>query len=137
MATPPKNFTPIEDVMLCRAYVNATLNPITGTDQKMEVFWRGIKGKFDELYAEADEVQEGVARAPEALMNRYMRKIQPEMSLVQSTRMPMARVPPTPLGNQWAARFHDPSARRPQRERPRRRFQWLDPRKRERPQWFR
>ncbi|KAG7372189.1 No apical meristem-associated C-terminal domain containing protein [Nitzschia inconspicua] len=76
MATRPKNFTPIEDVMLCRAYVNATLNPITGTDQKMEVFWRGIKGKFDELYAEADEVQEGVARAPEALMNRYMRKIQ-------------------------------------------------------------
>ncbi|KAG7345300.1 hypothetical protein IV203_032831 [Nitzschia inconspicua] len=81
MATRPKNFTPIEDVMLCRAYVNATLNPITGTDQKMEVFWRGIKGKFDELYAEADEVQEGVARAPEALMNRYMRKIQPEMNL--------------------------------------------------------
>ncbi|KAG7353210.1 No apical meristem-associated C-terminal domain containing protein [Nitzschia inconspicua] len=60
MATRPKNFTPIEDVRLCRAYVNATLNPITGTDQKMEVFWRGIKGKFDELYAEADEVQEGV-----------------------------------------------------------------------------
>ncbi|KAG7352962.1 No apical meristem-associated C-terminal domain containing protein [Nitzschia inconspicua] len=81
MATRPKNFTPIEDVMLCRAYVNATLNPITGTDQKMEVFWRGIKGKFDELYAEADEVQEGVARAPEALMNRYMRKILPEMNL--------------------------------------------------------
>ncbi|KAG7367866.1 hypothetical protein IV203_030609 [Nitzschia inconspicua] len=92
MATPPKNFTPIEDVMLCRAYVNATLNPITGTDQKMEVFWRGIKGKFDELYAEADEVQEGVARAPEALMNRYMRKIQPEIKI------------PRPIGQKAAKR---------------------------------
>ncbi|KAG7366474.1 MULE transposase domain containing protein [Nitzschia inconspicua] len=129
MSTRPMNFTPIEDVMLCRAYVNATLNPITGTDQKMEVFWRGIKAKFDELYAEADEVQEGVARAPEALMNRYMRKIQPEMNLWIPFYKRVADCPPSGV--------HDPSARRPQRERPRRRFQWLNPRKRERPQWFR
>jgi hypothetical protein len=36
---PGSNYTAVEDLCLCKAYVNCTLNPTKGTDQKAEHFW--------------------------------------------------------------------------------------------------
>ena len=67
----PKNFIDIEDQVLCRAYVNQSTNPAVGTDQKLEVFYGGIKTKFEELLDLEDlqEQQGRVERSAEALMN--------------------------------------------------------------------
>jgi hypothetical protein len=42
----PRNFSQIE---LCRACVIASMNPLVGTHQKLELFCRDIKTKFDKL----------------------------------------------------------------------------------------
>jgi hypothetical protein len=43
------NFTTHEDVLLCKAYVNISTNPVAGNGKKSKDFWNGIKEKFDEL----------------------------------------------------------------------------------------
>jgi hypothetical protein len=48
----PANFTAEEDVFLCRAYVNVSLDPAVGTDQSAETFWKKVKDKFTSLYKE-------------------------------------------------------------------------------------
>jgi hypothetical protein len=40
------NFVAVEDVALCKAYVNVTLNPITGVGQKAYSFWDHIHRKY-------------------------------------------------------------------------------------------
>jgi hypothetical protein len=67
---------------LCRAYVNATNNPLLGTDQKLKDFWTSIKSKFDDLCSLEGTSEDGVEdRSWEALHTRFQRKIQPEMFL--------------------------------------------------------
>jgi hypothetical protein len=63
--------------------VNATTNPITGTDQKRGAFWSSVKGKFDDLCSGKGlpDDEEKVERTWDALANRYGKKIQPEMNL--------------------------------------------------------
>jgi hypothetical protein len=40
------NFVAAEDVAMCKAYVNVTLNPIDGVEQKASSFWDHIHRKF-------------------------------------------------------------------------------------------
>jgi hypothetical protein len=40
------HFVAVEDVALCKAYVNVTLNPINGVGQKSSVFWDHIQRKY-------------------------------------------------------------------------------------------
>jgi hypothetical protein len=40
------NFVAGEDVALCKAYVNVTLNPIDGVEQKASSFWDHIRRNF-------------------------------------------------------------------------------------------
>jgi hypothetical protein len=40
------NSVAVEDVALCKAYVNVTLNPIDGVGQKASSFWDHIHRKF-------------------------------------------------------------------------------------------
>jgi hypothetical protein len=40
------NFVVVEDVALCKAYVNVTLNPIDGAGQKSKEFWDHIHRKY-------------------------------------------------------------------------------------------
>jgi hypothetical protein len=40
------NFVAVEDVVLCKAYVNVTLNPINGAGQKSKEFWDHIHRKY-------------------------------------------------------------------------------------------
>jgi hypothetical protein len=78
-----KNFTTHEDVLLCKAYVNISTNPVAGTGKKAKDFWKGIKEKFDELCkAEPPPETEGTPeRDQEALMNRFKRHIQKKMNV--------------------------------------------------------
>ena len=50
------NYTNEEDLFLCKAYINKTVNIGKGTDIMSLVFWGGIKNKFVEIYMEEAEV---------------------------------------------------------------------------------
>jgi len=78
-----KNFTTHEDVLLCKAYVNISTNPVAGTGKKAKDFWKSIKETFDALMkAEPPEDNEGIVeRDQEALMNRFKRHIQKKMNV--------------------------------------------------------
>jgi hypothetical protein len=73
-----KNFTTHEDVLLSKAYVNISTNPVAGTGKKSKDFWKSIKEAFDALMkAEPPEENEATTeRDQEALMNRFKRHIQ-------------------------------------------------------------
>ena len=49
-------FTEEEDVALCKAWVNCSMDPIVGADQKKDHFWIRIHSKFNIIYAEDSEV---------------------------------------------------------------------------------
>jgi hypothetical protein len=67
-----RNFSSAEDVILCRAYVNVTTNPITGVGQKASQFWQSIKEKFDAIFDSEGIEEEGgkEQRSADALLNR-------------------------------------------------------------------
>jgi hypothetical protein len=79
----PRNFSGFEDEILCRAYVSASTNPLVGTDQKLELFWKDIKKRFDELFLKeyVGEAGKKEDRTWQALHTRFTKKIQPEMNL--------------------------------------------------------
>ena len=84
--------------MLCRAYVNATTNPIVGSDQKLKDFWADVKAKFEALYASEGIVEEEGTkeeRSWEALQTRFTKKIQPEMFLWNPFYKRIADCPPS------------------------------------------
>lgn len=68
---------------MCKAYVSASTNPLTGTGQKASEFWRQIKEKFDELYVSEGVQEEGgrEMRDQEALGNRFKRHIQRKVNI--------------------------------------------------------
>jgi hypothetical protein len=58
-----------EDVALCKAYVNVTLNPIDGVEQKASSFWDHIHRKFC-LFLKPDNPSEALPdRDSESLKN--------------------------------------------------------------------
>jgi hypothetical protein len=75
------SFVAVEDVVLCKAYVNVTLNPIDGVGQKSKEFWDYTHRKCCLLLKEenpSDELQE---RDSESLKNQFQRKIQKKMNV--------------------------------------------------------
>ena len=78
-----RNFSKTEDVLLCKAFVNVSTNPVSGTGQKAKHFWGSIKDVFDALYI-SENVQETdgkVYRDQDALMNRFKRHIQKKVNV--------------------------------------------------------
>jgi hypothetical protein len=70
---PPTCFTPEEDVFLCWAYVNVSLDPAVGTDQSTETFWKKVADKFALLYKEESEIlfENAPPRPPASLLTRF------------------------------------------------------------------
>lgn len=77
-----RNFSQVEDLLLCKAYVNASENPRVGVGQKLAEFWGSVKEAFDALYV-SEGVEEPLGkeeRDHESLMNRFSRQIQPTVN---------------------------------------------------------
>jgi hypothetical protein len=76
----PRNlYTDKEDVMLCKAWTNASMNSIKGSDMKGDSFWQKIWQNYEELRAAANLKQpkgeEFVERKKESLKDRWSRRI--------------------------------------------------------------
>ena len=52
-----KKFQPFEDVLLSRAYVMTSEDPIYGNDQSGPDFWIGVNTNFGKLLLEYDPVE--------------------------------------------------------------------------------
>jgi len=91
------NFTEIEDVALCKAYVNVTLNPIDGVGQKSAEFWGHIQRKFGSflLMQPSNIVTALPKRDAESLKNRFMRKIQKKMNVYNKYYKQVKESPPS------------------------------------------
>jgi hypothetical protein len=101
-----RNFSKMEDQMLCRAYVNVSCNPITATIKRRAAFWEAIKTKYEELYDKKNVVKEDpkVERPLDALANRYQKKIQPEMNLFMPFFKRVRHCPPSDMPKEeWPA----------------------------------
>lgn len=61
-----------EDVILARAFVNASQNPIVGNDQKGSTFWKTVYQNFKALVENDDELV-AFGRDQDACMNRFQR----------------------------------------------------------------
>ena len=49
-------FTEEEDIALCKAWVNCSMDPVVGADQKKDHFWTRIHNKFYKIYNEESDV---------------------------------------------------------------------------------
>ena len=74
------NYNKIEDIQLCKAYMNVSLDPVVGADQKADEFWRRIHELFEKLMDELppDQIPDVVeVRDQQQLKTRLQKKIQP------------------------------------------------------------
>ena len=78
-----KNFSEDDDVILAKAYVAATLNPLIGTDQKLEAFWASVSDRFHEMYKLEIQDQDyllSLQQTWRSLEQRYKKFIQPDVT---------------------------------------------------------
>ena len=65
-------FSAEEDVFICRAFVNISCDPVTGTDQKGSLFWQKVADQVQEMYlAESDVSIVGHIRTSGSILTRY------------------------------------------------------------------
>lgn len=76
-----RNFTKEEHLLLSKAYVRVSLDPIRGNDQKSQDFWANVFRVFVALYkAEAEVQEESMAdRNPDSIRSRFQRNIQKDV----------------------------------------------------------
>lgn len=76
-ATRALGFGEEEDLILCKAFVNVSENPVIGNNQKGSTFWAAVGSRFRELYSQLDEYVLGQPRNNDSLKLRFQRQIQP------------------------------------------------------------
>jgi hypothetical protein len=89
------NFVAVEDVALCKAYVNVTLNPIDGVEQKASSFWDHIHRKYCLLLKQDNPSEALTDRDAESLKNRFQRKIQKKMNVYNRYYKLVKECPPS------------------------------------------
>jgi hypothetical protein len=65
-----------EDLLLCRAYVPASVNAKEGNDKKFAVFWQEIAAKYRHLQSSEPCDDTIISRSASGLKNRFTRTIQ-------------------------------------------------------------
>jgi hypothetical protein len=90
------NFVALEDMALCKAYVNVTLNPINAAvRQKSSAFWDHIHRKYCALLKEENPAEVLTDRDAESLKNRFQRKIQKKMNVYNEYYKQVKECPPS------------------------------------------
>ena len=73
------NYSKAEDVILAKAFVNVSENPITGNDQKAGTFWANVCKKFYDM-AKENDVAIPVNRTTTSLTNRFQKQLQKNLN---------------------------------------------------------
>jgi hypothetical protein len=91
------NYAVGEDIALCTAYVNCTLNPLVGNDQKAEIFWNAVLQAYNDInsnYSTDDDVIV-VERESSSLRNRFQRSIAKQTKEWNPFYKRIAQAPPS------------------------------------------
>ncbi len=79
------NYSPSEDLCLCKAYVSTSCDPIHQTCQKQSTFWVAVRTKFLHLYDEIVGVKtpdfDPATTSSDSLMFRFNKTIAPEVRI--------------------------------------------------------
>lgn len=87
------NYSDIEDVCLCKAYVNCTVNPVKGNNQKGDTFWKGVHATYEEFMEKEDkDLMLLQQRDSKSLMNRFKKTIMPSVNLFNACYVEVKRV---------------------------------------------
>lgn len=91
------NFQAIEDILLCKAYVNCTENPLIGNDQTAETFWNSVLQTYNNLQEKEkwDEDAIIVERDYASLRNRFQRTIAKQLKEWNPFYKRVAEAPPS------------------------------------------
>lgn len=77
---PFTRFSTEETIILCRAFVNVSEDPITGTDQKVCHFWTKVFNKFKELCARDGMCGAGNLKTVASLCSKFKKSILPDVN---------------------------------------------------------
>jgi hypothetical protein len=89
------NFVAVDDAALCKAYVNVTLNPIDGVEQKASAFWNHIHRKYCLLLKQDNPSKALPDRDSESLKNRFQCQIQKKMNVYNRYYKQVKECPPS------------------------------------------
>jgi hypothetical protein len=89
------NFVVVEDVALCKDYVNVTLNPIDGVGQKSKEFWDHIHRRYCLFLKEDCPTDVMPERDSESLRNPFQRQIQRKMNIYNKYYKQVKECPPS------------------------------------------
>jgi hypothetical protein len=89
------NFVAVEDVALCKAYVNVTLSPIDGVGQKSSTFWDHMHRMYCLFLKQNNPSEALLDRDSESLKNRFQRKIQKKMNVYNKYYKQVKECPPS------------------------------------------
>ena len=83
------NYTEEEEKILSQAFCCATTDPLVGTDQKGQDFWKKVKANYDILFQKFVEKSDSAClvvtdRDPPSHMHKFQRQIQKDVQLFNS-----------------------------------------------------
>jgi hypothetical protein len=98
------NFQVADDVALCKAFVNCTLNPLVGNDQRAEIFWDTVLEAYNNIIAK-DATEDDVfvvERESASIRNRFQRSIAKQVKEWNPFYKRVAEAPPSgTTKNDW------------------------------------
>ena len=74
-------FTLAEDIAICKAFVNCTLDPIVGCNQKSATFWNAVHAKFNEILTQESDVYMENKWKVSSINSRFLKTISPRVSI--------------------------------------------------------
>lgn len=80
-----RNFTAEEDLLLCKAYINVSQDPIKGNDQKANTFWDAVTASFKSMLKKYS-ARASDPRLQQSLWNRFKRRIQKDVIAFNAIR---------------------------------------------------
>jgi Predicted ATPase with chaperone activity len=72
------NYTELEDLLITKAYVSVSEDPINGSQQRANIFWAKVHQKYQRLLAQQDKNNQPEIRSLDSVKQRYTKFIQKE-----------------------------------------------------------
>lgn len=96
-AKPPSassaNYSLLEDICIAKAYASVTLDPVVGTNQKAEDFWKKVHDKYHMFMEKEDKLcLESHPRSPSSLRERFNRNIQKQVNVFNAVYIGVKKV---------------------------------------------
>ena len=69
------NYTELEDVLITKAFVSVSKDPINGSQQRANIFWAKVHQKYKLMIAQQDKINQPEVRTMDSVKQRYTKTI--------------------------------------------------------------